>query len=654
MLRKMVNCATCGKPVFHAERRVSCGREYHPQCLRCAGCRKILAPGQHAEHHGIPYCTRPCYAEIFGPVLFGRESSVRRKPAEDQVTPAMIDENARIVQKILEYNKNCQSQLDVLSHHEAMGQIIIEGTIKLYWDLEIPISLASTIATKRKSVRLEPVDNNAFMPTREMVSSIRITNQTTSSQLISILLTKYQIANSPEEFFIVAHFPNGETSVCDPQASILKLRLNYGPRHDSTRLTIMNKQEDAAYLTFLQELLGEKSTPPPVRSRTQNLKAVSLSPPNRSPQGSQTQLSLPATPTASAKPVAPAVSQPPAPVTTKVASVEYRRRPMASSLPAVTEEPAKSAAKTFQYSMDTIVLPPTVTTRPQGTNASVHAWWRKSQDEDPPGNVTLRREPASQAESTSSSLDTTALVPPDSSPVHEFHAGTITSDDQGLLDWWKTSRKAEPDLIALENPAKSATATATAGSLAPPSDSPLRSSSPSTPDGKRLSRNVGYRQSALIAAQRGIHSGPEDDDEETNTGTIKAVLSGAPSMSRMRSVEPTPAVTEEVAHYALFEEFLLEQFIKKFNEEEARIRKRIEVSSAYLYLAVVLLTLSLFSLSPSLSAFPLCFPSLSFPSLFAFSSCVLSFPSLLSLLAFSQFRSSFTDSASSCRDKSVS
>ena len=34
---------------FLAERKTSLGKNWHPNCLRCEECEKILTPGQHAE-----------------------------------------------------------------------------------------------------------------------------------------------------------------------------------------------------------------------------------------------------------------------------------------------------------------------------------------------------------------------------------------------------------------------------------------------------------------------------------------------------------------------------------------------------------------------------------------------------------------------------
>ncbi|KAM9466466.1 cysteine-rich protein 3 [Clarias gariepinus] len=60
-------CPRCAKPVFFAEKVSSLGKNWHRFCLKCERCNKILSPGGHAEHDGLPYCHKPCYGTLFGP-----------------------------------------------------------------------------------------------------------------------------------------------------------------------------------------------------------------------------------------------------------------------------------------------------------------------------------------------------------------------------------------------------------------------------------------------------------------------------------------------------------------------------------------------------------------------------------------------------------
>ncbi|KAF7704870.1 hypothetical protein HF521_021942 [Silurus meridionalis] len=57
-------CLRCEKPVYFAEKVSSLGKNWHRFCLKCERCNKILSPGGHAEHDGLPYCNKPCYATL--------------------------------------------------------------------------------------------------------------------------------------------------------------------------------------------------------------------------------------------------------------------------------------------------------------------------------------------------------------------------------------------------------------------------------------------------------------------------------------------------------------------------------------------------------------------------------------------------------------
>ncbi|XP_051502984.1 cysteine-rich protein 2 [Myxocyprinus asiaticus] len=60
-------CPRCDKTVYFAEKVSSLGKNWHRFCLKCERCSKILSPGGHAEHDGLPYCHKPCYGTLFGP-----------------------------------------------------------------------------------------------------------------------------------------------------------------------------------------------------------------------------------------------------------------------------------------------------------------------------------------------------------------------------------------------------------------------------------------------------------------------------------------------------------------------------------------------------------------------------------------------------------
>ncbi|XP_031436792.1 cysteine-rich protein 2 isoform X2 [Clupea harengus] len=84
-------CPKCEKTVYFAEKVASLGKDWHKLCLKCERCNKILTAGGHAEHDGMPYCHKPCYAALFGPKgvnIGGAGSYVYDTPVNNSSAPA--------------------------------------------------------------------------------------------------------------------------------------------------------------------------------------------------------------------------------------------------------------------------------------------------------------------------------------------------------------------------------------------------------------------------------------------------------------------------------------------------------------------------------------------------------------------------------------
>ncbi|RUS90591.1 hypothetical protein EGW08_001679 [Elysia chlorotica] len=116
------NCAGCGKPVYFAERKTSLGREWHPSCLKCRECGKVLSPGQHAEYVNPLYLVLLTYINVLFCFLCRQE---------------MLD-------KLAEFNKYYEGKV----HHHMRaqqaddGSVFVEGPLRVYWGLSRPIQLA--------------------------------------------------------------------------------------------------------------------------------------------------------------------------------------------------------------------------------------------------------------------------------------------------------------------------------------------------------------------------------------------------------------------------------------------------------------------------------------------------------------------------------
>jgi len=63
-------CPACGQAVYHAERVIGAGSEWHKACFKCATCSKGLDSTTVVDRERQIYC-RACYAKQFGPKGYG-------------------------------------------------------------------------------------------------------------------------------------------------------------------------------------------------------------------------------------------------------------------------------------------------------------------------------------------------------------------------------------------------------------------------------------------------------------------------------------------------------------------------------------------------------------------------------------------------------
>ncbi|XP_046376839.2 ras association domain-containing protein 2-like isoform X1 [Haliotis rufescens] len=182
-------CGNCGRPVYFAERKTSLGRDWHPNCLRCKECGKVLTPGQHAEHKGLPFCHNPCYKALFGPSILGYGSNVHSaanyrnsKPFDgitnssnmdgistkifsfaksvlpNNVRSAISQDNTKVkpraqtiytqeeqemLKKVQSYNAYYEGKVrhQITTEKNENGDFVIEGPLRIYWGVTRPIQL---------------------------------------------------------------------------------------------------------------------------------------------------------------------------------------------------------------------------------------------------------------------------------------------------------------------------------------------------------------------------------------------------------------------------------------------------------------------------------------------------------------------------------
>jgi len=63
-------CPKCGKAVFAAEEKLAGGKKWHPNCLKCGLCNRMLDSTTMSLHDGSPFC-KQCYGRKYGPKGYG-------------------------------------------------------------------------------------------------------------------------------------------------------------------------------------------------------------------------------------------------------------------------------------------------------------------------------------------------------------------------------------------------------------------------------------------------------------------------------------------------------------------------------------------------------------------------------------------------------
>ncbi|XP_068736039.1 ras association domain-containing protein 2-like isoform X2 [Montipora capricornis] len=304
-----------------AEQRNSLGKVWHPGCLRCEECGRRLNPGQHSEHRGIPYCNIPCYSLLFGPGGYGRGGTESYQYFDEKLTPAELDAlRNEIIPKLKEYNMFFEGRKALqLTSKEVGGRIIMEGVLKVYWGLKIPVTLAShnlsywrkrnlkeqngilkntsvknkdTIGRGRTSslekilARRRITVNNrnipdagdqrtildftvqsaegrtTFTPPYGTSTNLRVTSRTRTREVVKMLMTKFQITDSPQNFNLYVVYDNGSIRQLQKEEFPLHVRLLLGPSEEAAKIFVMEaddtnniSHEVAQYIHFATPVL---------------------------------------------------------------------------------------------------------------------------------------------------------------------------------------------------------------------------------------------------------------------------------------------------------------------------------------------------------------------------------------------------------------
>lgn len=166
------------------------GFDWHPWCLKCEECGKVLNPGQHAEHKSTPYCHIPCYSALFGPKLFGHGSTVESHQSFGQRSNSFIREQKSLEKRIRDYNAYHEARHDGarmgIAYREVNGRLVLEGVLRVYWGVDF-------------SIRLKEFDDKRLISKRRISSAAKREERDRKCVSLSIHFNEYETKSESSE-----------------------------------------------------------------------------------------------------------------------------------------------------------------------------------------------------------------------------------------------------------------------------------------------------------------------------------------------------------------------------------------------------------------------------------------------------------------------
>jgi len=258
---------------------------------------------------------------LFGPGGYGRGGTESYPYFNDEkLTPAELDAvRNELIPKLKEYNTFFEGRKALqLTSKEVGGRIILEGVLKVYWGLKMPVTLAShnlaywrrrsqkeqngltrasavknkdairprtsslekILARRRISVNnrnipdagdqrtildftvQSPEGRTTFIPPFGTSTNLRVTSRTKTREVVKMLMTKFQITDAPQNFNLYIVYDNGSIRHLQKEEFPLHRRLLLGPSEEAAKIFVMEaddtnniSHEVAQYIHFAMPVL---------------------------------------------------------------------------------------------------------------------------------------------------------------------------------------------------------------------------------------------------------------------------------------------------------------------------------------------------------------------------------------------------------------
>eukprot|EP00795_Rhopilema_esculentum_P008018 gene8018-13928_t len=240
------------------------GKALQDVCRRCEECGRSLSAGYYSEHQAQPYCNVPCYTMLFSSLKskFAKESN-RQGDFDDGLSTEQQRVRNSLIPKLRTYNTYYSGRPFQIFCREDEGNFIMEGTLKVYWGLKKPVELkandfsywrsfhpvdddgsfsenfpqkpnhfrrkvgrkaensfqAPTISSSQKQANNNEVfcykgsqkktEQTSFVPPYGVPTTLRVTSNMKTDDVVGMLLRKFQIVNKPSQYSLCTVYESG-------------------------------------------------------------------------------------------------------------------------------------------------------------------------------------------------------------------------------------------------------------------------------------------------------------------------------------------------------------------------------------------------------------------------------------------------------------
>ncbi|KAK1800461.1 hypothetical protein P4O66_005500, partial [Electrophorus voltai] len=225
-----------------------------------------------------------------GSLCFLRARMAIVNPDMVQIRKDKFVSKSSLLSHLKTYNLYYEEQALHLRHREEEGELIIEGLLNIFWGLHRPIRLqmedgkepikpapfisswcsgsdASKAEFKNQNINLiaptievtGPVNQSkyssrdvtgekgeetaVFTPAFGSVTNVRINSSMTTSQVLRVLLNKFKIENSPDEFSLFLLHTSGERVQLKRDEHPLLVRILQGPCEQVSKIFLMEPDQ---------------------------------------------------------------------------------------------------------------------------------------------------------------------------------------------------------------------------------------------------------------------------------------------------------------------------------------------------------------------------------------------------------------------------